>query len=384
MPFSSRSLLDPLFVSVAVLMQWKLLAWALESPLLKTTRKLRHLLPLAFWASAALQLVCVVYGLLSYNRIIPLFDGLDWLRGACVAWCIAWSGVFAVAFLLRRAPEFDPRRRKVLGAGSGLLLAAPLAATAGGVIAGRTSFRIDKREIGFPGLSPDLDGLRIVHLSDIHLGPFLDPADLERIVGMANETRPHLAAVTGDFITVRDDWLSDCLRILSRLRAEAGVYACLGNHEMRARCSDRAKAEGASHGIEVLRGEARGVRFGQAALNVAGVDYQRMKRPYLVGSGELVKPGEFNLMLSHNPDVFPAAAAQGWDFTLAGHTHGGQVTAGILSQYLNVARVFTPYVYGTYRNGRSAIYVTRGIGTVGVPARIGAPPEIGLIRLCAI
>jgi predicted MPP superfamily phosphohydrolase len=92
-------------------------------------------------------------------------------------------------------------------------------------------------------------------------------------------------------------------------------------------------------------------------------------------------PGALNVLLSHNPDVFPVAAEKGYDLTLSGHTHGGQVTVEILDQTLNPARFLTPYVYGLYQHrGRSA-YVTRGIGTIGIPARIGAPPEIALIRL---
>jgi hypothetical protein len=86
-------------------------------------------------------------------------------------------------------------------------------------------------------------------------------------------------------------------------------------------------------------------------------------------------------LLSHNPDVLPVAARQGWDFVLSGHTHGGQVTVEILDRSFSPAHFFTPYVYGLYRTGRTAEYVTRGIGTIGVPARIGAPPEISLLRL---
>jgi predicted MPP superfamily phosphohydrolase len=87
------------------------------------------------------------------------------------------------------------------------------------------------------------------------------------------------------------------------------------------------------------------------------------------------------LLLQHNPDVFPVAARQGYNLLLAGHTHGGQVRVEILDQSINPARFFTPYVYGLYRQGNAASYVTRGIGTIGIPARIGAPPEISLLRL---
>ena len=95
----------------------------------------------------------------------------------------------------------------------------------------------------------------------------------------------------------------------------------------------------------------------------------------------MVLPGAYNILLSHNPDVFPVAADKGYDLTLAGHTHGGQVNVEILDQSINAARFFTPYVYGLYRRGAAAEYVTRGVGTISIPARIGAPPEIALVRL---
>jgi hypothetical protein len=116
-------------------------------------------------------------------------------------------------------------------------------------------------------------------------------------------------------------------------------------------------------------------------LNLAGVDYQTSTEPYLQKAGALVVPGACNVLLSHNPGVFPVAAGQGWNLTLSGHTHGGQVTVEILDQSLNPARFFTPYVHGLYRLGAAALYVTRGIGAIGFPARIGAPPEITLLRL---
>jgi len=79
--------------------------------------------------------------------------------------------------------------------------------------------------------------------------------------------------------------------------------------------------------------------------------------------------------------VFPVAAAQGWNFVLSGHTHGGQVTAEILHQDITPIRFFTPYVHGLFRAGNSAEYVTRGIGTIGFPARLGSQPEISLLKL---
>jgi predicted MPP superfamily phosphohydrolase len=119
-------------------------------------------------------------------------------------------------------------------------------------------------------------------------------------------------------------------------------------------------------------------------LNVAGVDYQRMNSHYLKGAQSLIVPGAINVMLSHNPDVFPVAAAQGYDLTISGHTHGGQVDVEILHQHVDVARYFTPYVQGLYRRGTSSVFVSNGLGTIGVPVRLGAPAEVSVLRLCAI
>jgi hypothetical protein len=109
-----------------------------------------------------------------------------------------------------------------------------------------------------------------------------------------------------------------------------------------------------------------------------------MHSRYLVDAEQMIVPGLLNVLLSHNPDVFPAAAAQGYDLTVAGHTHGGQVDVEILHEHLNVARYFTSYVQGLYQEGNSSIYVSNGIGTIGVPVRLGAPPEVSLLHLCAI
>jgi predicted MPP superfamily phosphohydrolase len=170
---------------------------------------------------------------------------------------------------------------------------------------------------------------------------------------------------------------------VARLKADAGIVGCLGNHEHYANVENYAAAAAARTGIPILRSQARPLRFGNAILNVAGVDYQPFSRKssYLHGAGNLVMPGVTNILLSHNPDVFPVAAQQGYNLMLAGHTHGGQVSVEILEQAINPIRFLTPYVYGLYRQGAASGYVTRGIGTIGIPARIGAPPEISVLRL---
>lgn len=338
------------------------------------------------WTACAWTLASYVLGLPPIAAAMPSWDWYFWMRGAGVAWGICSLGVFLLWFLWRRIPKpkFRPERRRLLLAAKGMAVAAPLTATGYGVYVARNGLAVREVDVPVAGLPADLDGIRIVQLTDIHCSPFLSRRDVARAVAMANDAKAHVAVVTGDMITTASDNLRECLAELSRLRAGAGVFGCLGNHEIYARATDFAEREGARLGIRFLRGAAVRLRFGAADLNLAGVDYQRMSRPYLVGAERLMAPAAFNVLLSHNPDVFPVAASKGFDLTLAGHTHGGQLTVEILDQHLSISRFFTPFVYGLYREGSRSIYVSRGIGTVGVPARIGAPPEISLVRLCAI
>jgi predicted MPP superfamily phosphohydrolase len=264
------------------------------------------------------------------------------------------------------------------------VIASPLIATGYGVFVQRDNFRVREVKVHIPRLRKELDGLKIVQLSDIHLSPFLSERELARTIDMANETKAHIAVVTGDLITGYRDPLDACIRQLGRLRADAGVIGCLGNHETYARVERYTTEQAARFGVRFLRQQSEVIEFGGNPINFAGVDYQPLRSEYLADAGDLIQLGMPNVLLSHNPDVFPIARQKGFDLTLSGHTHGGQITFELLNQNVSIARFYTPYVYGLYEEGGASAYVTRGIGTVGVPARLGAPPEVSLIRLCAI
>ncbi len=378
-----RNLTDLIYVAIALWMQWRVAGWLLASPAIQRSGRRRTAVRTAFWIGSIWLVGSNLYAVATTFLAVPSCWWLEWLRGLSLAWGLCLGGFFALGLMFHRLPKFSPGRRRLFVTARAALFAAPVAAVGVGVLVERNRFHLRRIDISVSGLPKDLDGLRLVHLSDIHLSPFLEERDLRRVIDMANRARPHLAVITGDMITLRADRLSDCLNLLRNLRAEAGIFGCFGNHESLAGCRRRASREGEKLGIRFLRGEALPLHFGSAVLNLAGVDHQWRDEPYLAETEQLLDPSATNLLLSHNPAVFPVAADQGWDVTLSGHTHGGQVTIPFLEQYLNVARVFTPYVYGLYRKGKSSIYVTRGIGTVAVPTRIGAPPEIGLIKLCA-
>ena len=309
---------------------------------------------------------------------------LSWTRAATLTFAaltVAFSMLAPLLGWIRVDPSHRPARRAFLRATQGVLFGSPVAALGYGVFIERREIRPREVNIAIPHLPQDLDGLKLMQLTDIHMGAFLDRRMLAGAVDLANEARADVALVTGDLISYKGDPLDQCLDELGRLRAGAGVLGCLGNHEGYAEAEDYVTAEGARRGIRFLRSESSPLKFGKACLNVAGVDYQQTQRPYLVGAEALLQPDAFNLLLSHNPDVFPVARAKGFPLTISGHTHGGQVRVEILRQDINVARFFTPYVDGVYQEDGSSIFVSRGIGTIGMPARLGAPPEVALIRL---
>jgi uncharacterized protein len=290
---------------------------------------------------------------------------------------------FVIALMLRFTPARTKGRRDVLKLAAATGAVVPVALTAAAYIK-REDLELVEIDVPVPGLPKDLQGLRIVQITDLHLSPLVSESLVARAVDMANEARASIAIVTGDLVTRKSDPLDKCLRQLGRLRSDAGTFGCLGNHEIYAGAEEYTTIRGRRLGLQFLRSESRVLRFGDASLNLVGVDYQRAGNRYLVGTDEFVDPEALNVLLTHNPDVFPVAAAQGFDVTLAGHTHGGQVSFEMLHPALNIARFYTPFIHGLYEAEGKRMYVSRGVGTIGVPARLGAPPEVSVLRLCAI
>ncbi|MFY9726081.1 MAG: hypothetical protein WAJ87_11330, partial [Bryobacteraceae bacterium] len=176
---------------------------------------------------------------------------------------------------------------------------------------------------------------------------------------------------------------------LAGLRAPFGVCGCLGNHDAWAGVEDSITALFAATQVRILRGASVPITLGADWFNLIGVDFQSRHRfgpsaavKHLLADieGQIVR-GQVNVLLSHNPDTFPRAAALGIDLSMAGHTHGGQAALEFISPEIAPSRLVTPYVAGLFQKPGGQLYVNRGIGTIGVPIRIGAPPEITVYRL---
>jgi predicted MPP superfamily phosphohydrolase len=227
-------------------------------------------------------------------------------------------------------------------------------------------------------LPSELDGLRIVHLSDIHHSPFTGRRQVERAVEIANSLQPDIIALTGDYVSHERDYVAPCAELLGRLRARRGVYAVLGNHDNWVDAelvTDLFRAEGINVLVnEGLRFEHEGASFWLAGVNDTMVGLEDLPLA-LAGSRE----DELKLLLAHNPVILRRAARAGVDLVLSGHTHGGQVTWR--NERDAAGRVRRRILRGLGRRGETQIYVTRGIGTVVLPIRYGCRPEISLLQL---
>ena len=237
---------------------------------------------------------------------------------------------------------------------------------------------IERQEIYLRRLPAKLDGLRVVHLSDFHYGPLVNPQHLQRAVKVANDLRPDLIALTGDYISQDRVYAAPCAEVVGKLRARHGVYAVLGNHDHWTDAqliADLFRAED----IRVLVNEGSRMDLHGESFWLAGVDDTMVGLEDLSLALAGARHNELKLLLAHNPTILRRAARAGVDLVLSGHTHGGQVTWR--SEKSRSGRPRRRMLRGLGRRGNTQIYVTRGLGTVVLPIRYGCPPEISVLDL---
>ncbi len=275
--------------------------------------------------------------------------------------------------LRRNAPHSQPPRPL-------RTLALSLGEVARAALAEPFTLSIERRSIFLRRLPKALDRLRIVQLSDLHLGPLTTAAQLSRAVEMANNLEPDIIALTGDYISHERQYAAPCAEVVGRLRARCGVYAVLGNHDHwtdAALITDLFRAEGITVLInEGMRFEKDGASFWLAGVNDTMVGLEDIPLA-MAGSSE----DEMKLLLAHNPIVLRRAERAGIDLVLSGHTHGGQVA--LRPERNGAGKTRRRVLNGLGRHGDTQIYVTRGLGTVILPIRYGCPPEVSLLELCS-
>lgn len=236
--------------------------------------------------------------------------------------------------------------------------------------------RVREERVPVPDLAPGLDGLTIAQLSDLHGGRFLGRGDLRGVVERVNALAPDLVVVTGDWITHAWSEALPLLDDLAALRAPLGCFAVFGNHDYKGRLEGRIVDAARARAVRFLRNQhARLERNGSAFVLTGLEDPEEARTVDLEAARAGADPRDLEIVLCHNPLAARRIARSGCALVLAGHSHGTQVDLPFL-------RRLGPVHPGLrLRLGATTLLVSRGLGVVGVPWRVGAPAEVVLARL---
>jgi predicted MPP superfamily phosphohydrolase len=240
-------------------------------------------------------------------------------------------------------------------------------------------YELTETDVFIRGLPTAFEGFRVAQISDVHHSRLVPVEEVRRVVALANEARPDLIALTGDYTTSRRRYVEPCAEALGGLRAPEGVWAVLGNHdhytdaELTTRALERRK-------INVLSNANTLLRRGTGELRLAGVDdwgWGKADWGRALGGVDLSRP---SVLLSHEPAVLDMPETRGVSLILSGHTHGGQIRLPFVGAPARFVEEFR-YLRGLYEREGTQLYVSRGTGMIGLPLRMGARPEIAVIRL---
>ena len=347
---------------------------------------------------------------------LALACGLFWLAGALLDW--VWltaigAGLLSSIYLYllglliaqfvagpihlgeqfydwRRRPHLEsgppsPQRRRFLRFALASIPVATTTVATGGIIRAATPAHIPQIPMVYAGLPAQLAGLKILHLSDIHQGPYIHRKDVEELVNRAAPLAPDLVLVTGDICDHMPEYL-DTLKIIETLAPPHGIFASLGNHEHFRGLQQVFRSFSRSN-IALLVNEGLTLNIGGQLLYIAGADdplylrgldaYQKL-RGYVEKSCDGAPANAFHILMSHRSQALDYAASLGMELILSGHTHGFQIGQGGRSLF----DTWMPerYIWGHYKREDSQLYTSAGVGH-WFPFRLGCPPEAPLITL---
>jgi uncharacterized protein len=239
--------------------------------------------------------------------------------------------------------------------------------------------------ITLPSCPAGLKGLRIAVISDLHAGsPYITIEKIRRIVETTNAARPNLILLPGDFVIqgVKGGSFMEPEVVaaeLKGLRADFGVFATLGNHDWWYN-GPRVKRSLENVGIRTLENDAATIERGGAIIWVAGIGDKWEGKPDIASALAKVNDGAPIIAFTHNPDIFPSIPAR-VSLTIAGHTHGGQVSFPIIGRLIVPSDFGERYAAGHIVEGSKHLFVTTGVGTSILPVRFRVPPEISLLTI---
>ncbi len=281
----------------------------------------------------------------------------------------------------------DRNRRIFLKGAAAALPLATLSTGATGVARAFQDIRVYKITVPFSNLPSALDGFKILHLSDSHLGIYKMLDDWEDILTRANNFKPDIILITGD---IADDLnlLPSALKMIQDSNPPSGAFVSLGNHEYYRGIDEVIKIIDKS-GIPLLRSNGTQINIGNSSLYISGADDPRYLhqdhtdffQKTIDKSLENASTDSFKVLMSHRPEGFDYASQTGINLTLSGHTHGGQI--GFAGKSFFESFFNGKYLWGKYENGTSEMYISSGIGH-WFPFRLGCPPEAPIIELKSV
>ena len=274
---------------------------------------------------------------------------------------------------MARLPGFPLTRRQALKGLVGAAVGAATGAAAFGYAFERHRIGVTRASIDVSGLPGALVGLRIGVVTDTHRSPTVPQDDIDRAVRLVLQERPDLIVLGGDYVTWGDRrYVGSSAEALAPLTAPDGVFAILGNHD-----DDRdMPAALAARGFTVLKDARTRVTIRGEPIEILGIRYWTRRAAEIAHLLQGATAPVF--LLAHNPRRLIEAAALDIPLVLSGHTHGGQVVLPGLGAV--AARDF-PVISGPGRRENTAIFVSRGVGTVYLPVRLNCPPEVAIVTL---
>lgn len=302
------------------------------------------------------------------------YAGYLWMAFIVLFFCL--SVIFdAVRFALRFFPSTVAAALLINNIAFGLAVFLSAVLVVYGYFDAQT-IRTEKLEINTGQCLPASRKIRIVQISDVHIGIIIKEKRLQALIDKVNEAKPDILVSTGDLLDGELNNVLPMAEMLARIKPQFGKYAVTGNHEYYAGI-EKSLAFTRQAGFEVLRDEVKEA----AGISIAGIDDVTGGRHGIIDKNSLAaqtmpptKNDKFILLLKHQPYV---NSADNFNLQLSGHTHGGQ-----LFPFRLITGLFFKNNYGYYKLEKNKLlYVSRGVGTWGPPVRVFAPPEITVIDL---
>ena len=286
-----------------------------------------------------------------------------------------------------------------------LAVVATLAIIVWGVTIGRTTFVVNRVEVRSQRVPAAFDGLRIVHISDVHIGSLVRPeVELRRLVEGINALDADLVVCSGDLVNIRHTELDDqVMEILAGVKSRYGVLSNIGNHDTGGYVKNQSNLSIEENlrlliekqhrmGWRVIDNTTEIFKIGGDSITISGISFDPARHLFrhskdfdtenLAKIYQGVDRDMYNITISHIPQLWDDIREFGFgDLTLSGHVHGMQMKVRIGDKYYSPAQLIYNEWSGRYDIDGRTLYINDGIGAVGVPMRLGAYPEITLLIL---